>query len=262
MFDFFFKRKQVTLDCFTSRPHVYEYAKIAPGVKHFPDWWKKTPSIFEYKCPVSANKRELSIKHCVGLNNYYKEGIAIPSWFSLKLNVSSKKQKTFDWVSSDPTLGVHNHSEEQFSKFALTNGFNFKIDSPWFIRSNRKIYFTWTQPTWNMRSSMFDFSILPAVVDFHTQSQSHINTFIEYGDKAKTIFIEPAQPLVMLHALTECEVKIKNHLISDLEYLNLFKDQYMIFHWSSNIENSPLKSYRKWIKQRERFFNKSGDDNG
>ena len=37
---FFFKRKEIVLDCFTHRPDTYEYFPIEKSTKHFPQWWK------------------------------------------------------------------------------------------------------------------------------------------------------------------------------------------------------------------------------
>jgi hypothetical protein len=221
MKNFFFKKSEVILDCFTCVPHVYDFAKINNGSKFIPDWWKETPPI------VFGDNREIgTIKNCVGLIDFYKKSIVIPSWFELDLNICEKNHPDDHWYSvrssTDSVSTAFSHSPHQFEKFARATGKNVKLTSPWAFRTREDIYFTWTQPTWNMRDILSDLTLLPAVVNYKYQHTTNINYLIDNHDQPRTVTIPALTPLAILHPLTEKNVIIKNHLVSEQEYTRIF----------------------------------------
>lgn len=250
MFDFFFKKKKVVLDCFTFREYVHTYAKIDHGSNFYPDWWKKSANDFD---------GYVTIKYCSALTNFYNKGIVIPSWFSLKLNVESLSEKRYSWNSSNDFFKNISHRNGQFDRFCLGDGFNFKIQSPWRFKTKRKVHFVWSDPIWSNRENLFNYSALPGVIEFRNQCGTNINLFLKYGDKPKSIYIEPLQPLVMLHAMSEEDIEIKNHLVSEKEWNNINGYREMLF-LNDAIENYVnLLNYRK---HRQKILDKLEKDNG
>jgi hypothetical protein len=213
MFDFFIKKKPLVLDCFTYSSHAYDYAKIDDASKYIPDWWKNTPKINE-------KTQEATIKSCHGFTEFFNRGIVIPSWFELELKIENKELKTWQWnCSSSDFTTSDSHTNSQFDFFANEFGHNIKITSPWLFKMKENIQFVWSQPTWNMRNNLFKMSILPGVINFKTQYATHINYLVENKDYEQICLIEPMTPLVILHALTEKNIVIKNHLISSEEFI-------------------------------------------
>lgn len=209
----FLRRSTITLDCFTTIPYVYDFAKIEMASKHIPNWWIKTSKFNE--------NNEPTIKNCRGFIDYYTTGFVIPSWFEVELELYKEQEiNKFRWRSSnDQFKTIGSHSLEQFSGFCLPNGMNIKLTSPWLFKTNSKINFVWGQPTWNSRDMVEKITVLPAVVNFYYQHETHINFFtIASADKISTLKIHPKTPLVILHPCTEKKIIIKNHLVDEKEY--------------------------------------------
>lgn len=256
MFDFFIKKKKIVLDCFTEKEYVYNYAKIDTGNKFYPDWWKKTSNYCEEGNNIFDQKL-VTIKHCTGFKDYYNKAVIIPSWFSLKLNVKSIKEKGYTWVSSNKDFTEVSHKKQQFDKFCLDDGFNFKICSPWKFKTKKKVSFVWSDPVWSNRDHLFDYSVLPAVIDFRNQQAIHISLFLKFDVEPKSIFINAMQPLVALHPMFENDLEIKNHLVSEKEYNSIDEWQKMLIRNLANFNE--LNKYRK---SRMKILDKKEMDDG
>jgi hypothetical protein len=245
----FFKRDKVVVDCFTNIPSVYDNCKISHGAHYFPDWWKETPKYID-----NYN----TIKSCRGFIDYYKTGLVIPSWFEADIHVFGKddpEHRQFSIKYSNDYVDVSkSHDSIQFLNFAKDTGKNIKINSPWAIKTKSDIGFAWSEPTWSMRDSFKHLTLLPAVVNFKYQHHSHINFFIEVGTDPVTITIPPLTPLVMLHPLTEKEVELKTHLVSDIEYKRIFSTEDLIL-------NRNIKDEANEFERKKRLTNKIEDSN-
>ena len=232
---FFFKKKEIVLDCFTTVPHVYEYAKIDKAIKYIPEWWKNTPKTLTNNIPT--------IKNCVGLRDFYKKGIVIPSWFEMDLTLFRDNPDTwFEWAASNNDVNTsESHQPEMFSSFAGKTGKNIKITSPWMLKTKEEIYFTWTEPTWNHRSLITKISVLPAVINFKYQHASSINLFVELTNEEQKFTIPALTPLVIMHPLTERNIVINTHLIDEKERLKIFGIRKLILRR----DGDPVEVYNK-----------------
>lgn len=248
MFNFFFKRKEVTLDCFTCVDFAYNYANISYGHKYYPEWWKQTPSAVGAMLAEGQEETQLTIKHCTGFKEFYKRGIVIPSWFSLNLEVGTIHEKTIGMRISNDNSKVISHPNVQFDRFALEDGFNFKLRSVWAFRTNKKIWFSWNQPSWSIRENIFKYSTLPAVINFYEQSGTNINFFLRHTNEKQTIEINPLTPLVILHPLTEEKITVRNHLVSDKEYDSvLSSNKPLIFNFQEMVRHATLDNAPKLL---------------
>jgi hypothetical protein len=214
--DFFIKRSTITLDCFTYINSVDEWAPIDYGNRYLPEWFKKIPNQTEF-----GNS---TIKICPGIIDFYKKGIVIPSWFEANIIIKSLDEedyngKSFLAESSNPSfVQFIDHPPSQFFGFSNPNGRNIKIVSPWMFKCKEDIKFVWTQPTWNFTNILQELTILPGVVDFKYQHETHINCLFFIKESRRFINIKPFMPLAMLHPITEKNVLIKRHVVSLDEY--------------------------------------------
>jgi hypothetical protein len=224
---FIFKKKKLILDCFTTNNNAYEYAPISKAIKYLPDWWKNTPK----EVDVGGEKNIGTIKSCSAFIDFYKNGIVLPSWFEMEVTINPVNSDMYwTYTTSDPNTMLENfhHSIPQFQGFAEQNMSNLKINSPWRFRTNRSVNFAWTAPLWNNKQINPYLQILPGCLNFHYQNATHINYCVINDDKSHTVSITPKMPLAMLHPLTEDEVEIKNHLVSDTEW-NKISSIYSLF---------------------------------
>jgi hypothetical protein len=221
MKNFFFKKQEIVLDCFTHIPYVYDHAKVNYGSKFIPEWWKETPPTV-----IGDGKETGTIKNCIGFIDFYKKGIIIPSWFEIDLTIWEKNHPENHWYSiqssNEHVSTTYSHAPYQFEGFANQTGKNIKLASPWAFKTKEDIFFSWTQPTWNMRPFLNDLFLLPAVVNYKYQHTTNINYMVDNYEYARTVTIPALTPLVILHPLTEKKVIIKNHLISEKEHNRMF----------------------------------------
>jgi hypothetical protein len=213
---FFFKKKEIVLNCFTYSSIAYDHAKIDYGKNYFPEWWKNEPMHNEADYPT--------IKYCVAFKDFYNKGIIIPSWFEIKFFINENNE--YGWTSSNHDVGLDlSHPQSQFYGFSKENGFNVKLTSPWIFKTKEEIFFTWTSPTWSLRNNINDFKILPGVISFKYQTGTNINLFVEKNEnRSKEFHIEALTPLVILHPISERKLVIKNHLISKTEWDRKFNN--------------------------------------
>ena len=216
---FWFKKKKIVLDCFTYDNFAYEYCKPANSLKYLPQWYIDLPGSFK----KGDHRGDVhTIKHCIGFSDLFKKSITIPFWNTLKLTVGNKEHG-FNWkYKDDKTIsrhGISHHHDLQYNNFRDNNVGHFKIASPWGFKTNKFVQFTWHEPVWNYNN--FKVNLLPAVIDFKYQHNTEINfiyQFTKNKDEYLDIIFKPRDPLVMLTPLSDENIEIKTHLISQNEH--------------------------------------------
>ena len=117
---------------------------------------------------------------------------------------------------SDGKSSIVQHESVQYgSNFPHFN--HFKIMSPWILKEKTGVQFAFTQPTWNHLDFKENIIILPGVENYKYQSSTNINMFLKKIDDYQ-YDINFGTPIVHLLPLTDKNVKIHNHLISDEEF--------------------------------------------
>ena len=211
---FWFKKKKVTLDCFTTDPFVYEYAKISTAVKHLPEWWKQLPKL--------SNETQ-NMKRCIGFTTLFKKSFVIPMWSNLQIKMSSVEDRIFECESDLPPIHpeegvkypwnpVEWHPKSQFNGFVEDDYQHLKLISPWIFKTNCLVDFHFSDPMWN-RKNVSDYSVLSGIVNYKYQMNSHVNIVAQYRSLPRSFSFNPGDPLVMLTPITDGVVEIKNHLI-------------------------------------------------
>jgi hypothetical protein len=207
---FFFKKQKIVLDCFTSSSSVIQLTPICPAIKHIPEWWKQLPKAYYSQGDIAE---KASMKTCSGFIQTYSEGIAIPLWSDLTIEVANYNYK---WQFSDMSSSATVHENEQRKGFLIkdVNG-HLKLESPWYFKTKKDINWVWTPATYNLQT-LQDFTVLPGVLNFTKQTATNVNIIIPLEINRK-FTIPLNQPLVNIYPMSECEVVIKRHLVSPQE---------------------------------------------
>jgi len=237
-FSRWFRKKDIVLDCYTSNPFAYNFARINYGYHYIPEWWKKTPK--EISPDVHSNDpHRRTIKKCPGLINYYKKSIVIPLWTDLKLILYAKgEDSSFEWITSHDEFFATGHDQIQFEEFAGQEGYNLKIPSPWLIHCRESAEFMTSQPTWSQRNSMFDLQLLPGILEFKTQTNTQMNYFFERREQRVELNLEPLTPMMMLHPLTDRKVVLKHHYVHDNDkFFKMMATDFGMFNDKKNRSN-------------------------
>ena len=231
----------IILDCYTYNPYAYNFAKINHGHHYIPEWWKSTPPIVE---------KHPTIKNCPAFIEYYKKGIVIPMWCELEVQIQPKGDVLFTWKSSQKDFYIDEHRQDQFEGFAKKDGHNLKIISPWLIKCKENINFTFTQPIWNQRDTMFNFMLTPGVISFKYQMDCNLNYFFQQKDTQQVINIKTLTPMVIMHPISERKVKLRHHLLTS-------KDREGFGTLHQGIDSLLLDRYPKLIsRQKKKLFEK------
>jgi hypothetical protein len=217
MFDIIIKRKTITLDCFTSNPAIVEHFPIVKANKCYPEWWKNLESHFVAENSQSGISHDTpTLKRCDALLSLYSKGFCIPMWSDLIIETNSQGEYRYQY-SADELNPIVSHSERQ-----LGSGFNnmqhLKMLSPWIIGEKTGVDFYFAGAQWNLINNMFKINIVPGVVNFRDQMSTHVNMFLD--KKANRIEFTAGKPLVHVMPLSEYNIKIKNHLVTEKEFEN------------------------------------------
>lgn len=204
MFNFFHKKREIVIDCFTNNPEAYTYAPIIKGVHSFPDWWKNVP------IPDKSKTVDRNIRSCYGLIELYKRSFIIEHWCDIRINVTEDKGYNYMCSSGDKP---QEHPRVDFQE-GFPKHYHMKLISPWKISEKSGLHFAFVGAEWN---TSYPFKILPGVVEYKHQHGSHVNLMLPMDNY--TLDIDTGTPLVHVMPLKEdVNFKIKNHLLTDSEY--------------------------------------------
>lgn len=236
----FFKKKKIQLDCYTTYNHVYDMFKIESAKKHVPDWFKELPSTFNDSRSVNPVP---TVKTCVGIASYFRNGVIIPMWTDSRVGyvqASNGYTNTTQLVSqfSDQVTKCQVHEQKQLgNEFMPDQTYtHFKIFSPWVFECNEDIDWLWIQPTYNFKYPD-ELTVLPGALEFKYNSNVFINFSIrKLNEKQEPnlVHIEAGQPFVHLIPLTDRDVVVKNHLVSNEEWGRIFQKNNRAFFFNNH----------------------------
>lgn len=210
---FFFKRKKVVLDAFTTNVSYFEHAKPTRGTKFYPDWWKKTPNKVTEKTQHGIDISRDTIKTCSGFVDFYKRSIVLPFWSDLVIETRHDGSYSFLWADGE-SPGIVSHPPDQYGN-NLPDLIHVKISTPWVFREKTGIYFVCVEPTWNYLDRNITMNILPGTIQFNINITNSANIFLPRDYQRLEFFF--GDPLYHYIPLTENDVEIKHHLISEDE---------------------------------------------
>jgi hypothetical protein len=243
---FWFKRKQIVVDCFTTLRGAYELYKPDNSIKFFPKEVKTMQNYYDTIDPTTKiTKSESTIRKCAGLIDYYKIGFILPMWtdFICQPKSAVAKETALGLISSPYYFS--SHSKKQYS--GMFDGYmHLKLDSPWKFKENTDIKFIWTSPTWNLHRHLNNFSIVPAALSFKYQCTTNVHMFVNASSENFTI--NSGTPLVHLSPITEKKVVLKYHLVDEKELNKI--------GIPSDFNNIKPERYKRWVDESKKHESK------
>jgi hypothetical protein len=213
---FFFRRKQIVLDCFTDDQVLYDYLAPDKATKFYPEWWKNLePSYKEHKTPVPA----ATMKGCRGLIEFHRNAIAIPMWSDLYVEVGDLKTKVIRQAIMN-TPSTQHPAQQRGTWLPAQKYGHAKFDCPWVFKTKEYVQFMLMEAFYNLDKPE-DLMIPPGIVDFKYQQGANINVLFDYREQKRDVIIKAGDPLMFMIPLTEREVVIKKHKVTSQEYRDL-----------------------------------------
>ena len=269
MFDFFVKREKVVIDFFCDLSAAgsnlaFQMAKPDFSVKHYPDWFKKTPASVDLNeigvydepiiCPhTGKGPISMTVKTCQGVLELYKQSITIPSWFVMEADVDNKGVSI-----KCPAQEVVSHSchpNIQFDQFVKKeDAVNFKLDTPWMVQSKPNIHIMLSQPGWDNYYRYRYMSVLPGIMNLKYTNEMKVNYLLDVPKDSHTVYTtrwDVLDPLVHLIPITDKEVEIRHHLID----VNTMKKLKPVSDFMGD-DNMILKGPRWSHKSRKKLVDK------
>ena len=212
---FWFKKKEIVVDCFTTLRSVYELYKPNLSIKFFPNEIKSISNYYtETDATTKIEYEAATIRKCIGLIDYYKSGFILPMWTDFIAQPKSGiKNETAVAMVSHPFF-YNSHSRNQYPGL-FEDYIHIKLSSPWLLREKTGVKFSWNSPTWNLHKHIRNFTVVPAVVSYNYQAQTNVNLFIDKNSDNFTI--KSGTPLVHLIPISEHNVVLKHHLVDEKE---------------------------------------------
>jgi hypothetical protein len=219
---FIFKKTKIVLDCFITDQRIIELFPIQKSSNVLPNWWKALPKEVNFEnCLVPIS----TIKRCPGFKDLFSNSLTIPSWGEYKLFLDSNTN--FSYISPNHKIEAMSHSNAQFQNAFKDHG-HLKLISPWFLKEKQGVKFNMIQSVWHFHDPS-EYLIPPGILEFKYQHATHINLISKVNSTKKEINIAAGDPLVHLIPLSDKEIDVKLHVISDKECESL-KTYHHSFH--------------------------------
>lgn len=213
---FWFKRKKLVLDAFTSIAAAYEFFPITSTKESYPDWWKKMPPLTMQTNSVGLEFPGATIKKCDGLLALYAKGFNIPFWSDAIVETETDGTFKYQLALAIPldSVPISEHSRDQMGP-EFDNLIHLKFHNPWVFNEKSGVEFYFAPAWWNQIKLLSNMFIPPAIVNFKYQMGAEINVFLPRIQHRLELFA--GQPMVQLIPLTEHNMEVKCHLLSEQE---------------------------------------------
>jgi hypothetical protein len=213
---FWFKKKEIVVDCFTHMEAVALNFPIERAIKFYPKEFKSLPREHEMKHnddPQSKLKIKVpTIKACTGIVDLFSNGLVIPSWDTFTIEMVDDSKYTL--FSNSNNVYAEYHQRGQYGNIFPNSG-HIKLVSPWALKEKTGVKFVWMHAGWNRTDIAEVATALPAIIDYKYQFNTHISYFIRKGS---IINFNIGDPLIHIIPMSEDNVKVKIHVISPEEY--------------------------------------------
>lgn len=216
MFNFFIKKSKIYVDAFTNNAAVHAYFQLKLSKDTLPQWYKRLSPTLDRVNQYNIKHKISTLKHCDGFINLFKCGITLPLWSDLIIETFDDGSVNYSF-SAIETRGIDFHDKEQLGN-SFNNHIHMKILSPWLIEEKTGISWIFLQPSWNMIDHLFNFHAVPGAMNFKHQPSCHINLLLP--KKNNRIELQADQPLAQMIPLSDKEIIINHHLISNEEFDN------------------------------------------
>jgi hypothetical protein len=232
---FIFKKPKIVLDCFTANSNAMQN-KIDHAHKFIPDWWKTAPKNINHDFYSTS-----TLKRCQGLIDTYRQGLMIPLWSDIAFKI---QDGSYQWQYADGISEATHHDTKQFDFYVNPKDYgHIKLNSPWIFKSKDNIKFYWTKPFWNYKPNN-PYFIIDGVIDFKYNPSTHINMFLNLTMNHSFI-INAGLPIIHAMPLSDKEIVIKTHLVSNEFMTQNQKSAYTFINKYKNSKKSIIKEEKE-----------------
>jgi hypothetical protein len=219
---FWRKNKPIILHCYTHRADVYNYFPLEKASKFIPNWFKKLPTPSFLGLHENGEEKSVSnLKECVGFINYFSKGFILPLWSDLFIALGKKGTLDYRWQFSDSQSVAEAHGSSSTGGAFLEEDYqHLKLNSPWMLRCDEHLEFLALEPEWYFEK-LDGVHVLNGVIEFKINPGTNINMYLKRLTEEKHILIESGTPLYHFVPLTERNVVLKTHLVSETEFNNI-----------------------------------------
>lgn len=210
MITIFRRPSKIHIDCFT---WVHDLPKLYPilhAKDRLPPFYKKVPTTI--KTPSGPHRG--TVKTCPGISDLYKNGLIIQAWSDIYLNWNSPN--TY-W---EPKTAAESHSSLQWNNASeLKEFYHFKLNSPWKFKEKTGVKFLMTNAFWH--ETQTPYFVPNGFLEFKYQNTTNVNTFVNRNTFPKETTIQAGTELCQIIPLSDKEIVLHQHEISQEEYLKM-----------------------------------------
>jgi hypothetical protein len=214
----FNKTPHIFVDAFTYSPSVYEYTPLVRASQAVPEYWKKLDNP-DPITGVDGNggyfvRRHSTIKNCKGMIELYKRGFIIENWSDISLMIEDQGYKFYYADLESPK----SHPKEQFGE-GFKNFHHLKLMSPWLVKEKTGVKFHCSPTLWSHEN--YDFIMPPGILDFKSNHAINLQIMLRKRPTPYEITIEFGQPMAHFIPISDKKIKLKNHLVDQMEFNKL-----------------------------------------
>lgn len=183
-----------------------------------------------------------TMKRCPGIVDLYRKGFIMPLWSDLALKTQSNPTD-LKYQFADQESKIEFHDPRQRGNYMPSDQYvNFKIVSPWLAETKEDISWLLSPCIWNYNP--FDLHIVKGIINFKYVQFTQIQCFLPFIDRS--FIIEQGTPMLQILPLSEKNVEIKTHLLSESELKKRKKSNLISF---TNSYNKAKASKKKMIEK-------------
>jgi len=221
---FLFKKKTITVDAFTPLDQVQEFFEIKRAIEYAPEWWKKLPNSYTENTPQGIDIKLSTMKRCAGFIDLYTKGFIMPMWVDTVIKTFA--DGTYTYVTANGSQFISTHDPRQSGELANST-MHLKIGTPWLFKEKTGVNFLFTEPMWNNIATRPSVRTVPGVVNYKYQHSTHVNLLLPKQNQQ--IEFNAGEPLTHIIPITEDNVQVVCHLVSEEEYLKINSNRLGIF---------------------------------
>jgi hypothetical protein len=225
----FLKQKKIKLEVYAP---VQQLVDLFPPVvmkDAYPDWYARMPK----------GKDSENVSHCMGLKDLYNQGLMLPLWTDYEIDFSPRGVTDIRWASdnNDTSTGAIHELHRQ-APGAFPGYTNVKFNSPWWFWCSEPVQWLWSQPAWNQPDPQ-KFTVVPGVVEYKHQNNTHINTLWQLGRANRTEKLRAGDPMVHIIPLTDQPWELEIGVMSP----EIFTKKFARWNYSFNLQYQRLRSH-------------------
>lgn len=191
----------ITLDCYTYFPKVYEKHKLKQNA--FPSW---------------ATENTKKIKEVA---NVYKNNVVVPAWTDIVLVVNKTGDILVDLTEDDKYKHELKNivSNVDYDELMFSNVVLLELKSPWLIKANKDVMFHYNSLLWNHVKLVDKFWFLNQAFSFKEPTEINLKFMVTMRESRQDLL--EGTEIMQLVPLSKEKVKIKHHLVTVQEYIDI-----------------------------------------